>query len=72
MKNKLFIIAGALVVTGAAAAAALYYAYPVRVSLLAGLTRNYFLSWSAPPGTAKKLVFLREGSGALITVVGLS
>jgi hypothetical protein len=31
MKNKLFIIAGALGVIGAAAAGALYYAYPVRV-----------------------------------------
>src|SRR5277367_2365485 len=51
MKKKLFIIAAALVVIGAATAGALYYAYPVRVSLFAGLTRNYFLSWSAPPGT---------------------
>jgi alcohol dehydrogenase (cytochrome c) len=51
MRHKLFVIAGALVVTGATAAGALYYAYPVRVSLLVGLTRNYFLSWSAPPGT---------------------
>jgi hypothetical protein len=25
---------------------------PVRVSILAGLTRNYILSWSAPRGTA--------------------
>ena len=51
MKKKLFIIVGALVVIGAAAAGALYYAYPVQVSIFGGLTRNYILSWSAPPGT---------------------
>jgi alcohol dehydrogenase (cytochrome c) len=51
MKNKLLIIAGALVVIGAAAAGAVYYAYPVQVSTYAGLTRNYFISWSAPAGT---------------------
>ena len=51
MNKKLPIIACALVVIGAAAAGALYYAYPVQVSTFAGLTRNYFLSWSAPPGT---------------------
>jgi alcohol dehydrogenase (cytochrome c) len=65
MKNKLFIIAGALVVTGAAAAAALYYAYPIRVSIFVGLTRNYFLSWSAPPGTATtELNAAYKGAGA--------
>ena len=32
---------------------ALYYFYPVRVSVIAGLTRNYVLSWSAPPGTVE-------------------
>jgi hypothetical protein len=52
MKRKLLIIAGALVAIGAAAAGALYWAFPVRVSILAGLTRNYILSWSAPRGTA--------------------
>jgi alcohol dehydrogenase (cytochrome c) len=51
VKHKFLIIAAALVVTGAAAAGALYYAYPVQVSTLGGLTRNYFISWSAPPGT---------------------
>jgi hypothetical protein len=50
MKHKLLIIAGALGVTGAAVAGALYLAYPVQVSTLGGLTRNYFVSWSAPPG----------------------
>jgi alcohol dehydrogenase (cytochrome c) len=51
MKKKVLTIAGALAVLGAAAAGALYYFFPVRVSIFAGLTRNYFLSWSAPRGT---------------------
>jgi alcohol dehydrogenase (cytochrome c) len=54
MKRKLTIIAGALValgVAGAAAGGALYYVYPVQVSILGGLTRNYLLSWFAPRGT---------------------
>jgi alcohol dehydrogenase (cytochrome c) len=51
MKKKLLIIAGALIVIGAVAAGGLYYAYPVQVSTFAGLTRNYFISWIAPPGT---------------------
>jgi alcohol dehydrogenase (cytochrome c) len=52
MKKKLFLIAVALVVIGAATGGALYYAYAVQVSLLAAMTRNYILSWSAPRGTA--------------------
>jgi alcohol dehydrogenase (cytochrome c) len=51
MKRKLLIIAGALVVIGAAAAGAVYYAYPVQVSTIAGLTRNYIVTLLAPPGT---------------------
>ena len=51
IKYKLLIIAGALGVTGAAIGGGLYLAYPVQVSTLAGLTRNYLISWSAPPGT---------------------
>ena len=51
MRHKLFIIAGALVVAGAAVGGGLYYVYPVQVSTIAGMTRNYFISWSAPPGT---------------------
>ncbi len=51
MRYKLLIIAGVLIVIGAAAAGALYYAYPVQMSTYAGMTRNYFISWSAPPGT---------------------
>jgi hypothetical protein len=52
MKKQLFAVAGALIVVGAAAAGALYWAFPVRVSIWAGLTRNYLMSWSAPRGTA--------------------
>ncbi len=53
MKRSLLI--GALAVlsifaAGAAAARILYRAYPVQVSVFAGLTRNYIRSWGAPPG----------------------
>ena len=51
MLKKVLILVGALVVAGGATGGALYYFYPVRVSVFAGLTRNFFLSWSAPPGT---------------------
>lgn len=51
MKHKIFMICGALVVAGAAVGGGLYYVYPVQVSTIAGMTRNYFISWSAPPGT---------------------
>ncbi|MGI8569666.1 MAG: pyrroloquinoline quinone-dependent dehydrogenase [Methylocella sp.] len=50
MKNKLFIIAGALVVTGAAAAGTLY-AYWDQAVPAVGMVINYFRSWSAPSGT---------------------
>ncbi|MFY9959183.1 pyrroloquinoline quinone-dependent dehydrogenase [Bradyrhizobium sp.] len=51
MKHKLLIIAGAVVVVGAAVAGALYLAFPVQVSTIGGLSRNYLISLSAPPGT---------------------
>jgi alcohol dehydrogenase (cytochrome c) len=51
MKKKLLLVVAALVVVGAAIAGALYLAYPVQVSTLGGLSRNYLISWSAPPGT---------------------
>ena len=50
MIKKLLMIAAALGVIGAAAGGALYYFYPVKVSIVAGLTRNYVVS-STPPGT---------------------
>ena len=51
MKYKLLIIVIALGVIGAAARGGLYLAYPVQVSTIAGLTRNYLIYWPAPPGT---------------------
>jgi alcohol dehydrogenase (cytochrome c) len=51
MKYKLLIIAAVLGVTGAVVAGGLYFAYPVQVTTLAGMTRNYLISWSAHPGT---------------------
>ncbi len=51
MIKKLLIIAVALGVIGAAAGGALYYVYPVQMSTIAGLTRNYVLSLGAPAGT---------------------
>jgi hypothetical protein len=41
MKAKLLTIVGALIVIGAVTGGALYYAFPVQVSTLAGLTRSY-------------------------------
>jgi alcohol dehydrogenase (cytochrome c) len=52
VKYKLLIIAVALGATGAAVAGGLYLAYPVQISTLGGMTRNYLISLSAPPGTA--------------------
>jgi alcohol dehydrogenase (cytochrome c) len=51
MIKKLLIIVGVLGVIGAATGGALYYFYPVQVSIFAGLTRNYLLTWFAPQGT---------------------
>src|SRR5277367_4774111 len=52
MNLKLLLIVGALVVVGAAAGWALYSAFPVQMSQVAGMTRNYFLTLDAPPGAA--------------------
>src|SRR6185295_12502811 len=49
-KRKFFIIIGALIVIGAATGAVLYYAYPVQMDTIGGLTRNYIVS-STQPGT---------------------
>src|SRR4030095_3991156 len=41
-----------LALIGAALGGVLYWAYPVQMSTIGGLTRNYVLSLNAPPGTA--------------------
>src|SRR5690349_13732266 len=51
VKKKLFTIVGVVVVIGAAIGGALYFAFPVQMSTIGGLTRNYVLSLSAPAGT---------------------
>jgi hypothetical protein len=50
MRNKLLIIAGVLVLIGAAATGTLY-AYWDQAVPLAGMAINYARSWSAPSGT---------------------
>ena len=50
-KRRFFIIIGALIVIGAATGAVLYYAYPVQMDTIGGLTRNYILTLFAPPST---------------------
>jgi PQQ-dependent dehydrogenase (methanol/ethanol family) len=49
--KKLFIIVGALVVIGAVIGGGLYLAFPVQMSTIGGLTRNYVLSLGDPAGT---------------------
>jgi alcohol dehydrogenase (cytochrome c) len=67
MKKKLLTIVGVLVVIAAGVGGALYYAYPVQVSLFAGLTRNYILSLFAPPGTTTtELNAAYKGFGTLV------
>src|SRR5271170_601480 len=67
MRYKLLIIVGVLIVIGATAGGALYYAYPVQVSTYAGLTRNYLISWSAPPGTTTtELNAAHTGAAAVV------
>jgi hypothetical protein len=48
MKAKLLTIVGALIVIGAVTGGALYYAFPVQVSTLAGLTRSYLSYFPGP------------------------
>ena len=50
MRNKL-VVAGALIVIAGGIAGALYYFFPVQMSTVGGLTRNYLLSLGAPAGT---------------------
>ena len=45
--------AAALVIAGAAVGRTLYKVYPIQTELVVALTRNYVLSWGAPPGATK-------------------
>jgi alcohol dehydrogenase (cytochrome c) len=47
----LLIIAGMVLLGSAVAAGCLYLAYPVQVSTLGGMGRNFLVTLSAPPGT---------------------
>ena len=49
--RKVPIVVGALIVTGAAARGAVADDMTVEASIMAALTRNYFLTLSAPAGT---------------------
>ena len=65
VKNKLLMIVGVLVVTGAAAAGTLYVYWDQAVPL-AGMAINYFRSWSAPSGTtATELAAASKDAGAV-------
>jgi len=50
MMRKLLVIAGILGIVGVAVVGALYATYPVQFVIFGALIRNYFLTWSAPPG----------------------
>jgi alcohol dehydrogenase (cytochrome c) len=53
-------------VIGAAVAGGLYLAYPVQISTLGGMTRNYLISLFAPPGTTTtELNLAYKGAGAV-------
>jgi alcohol dehydrogenase (cytochrome c) len=51
MKKKILIIIGVLIVIGAAAGRGLYVAFPVQLSTIAGLSRDFLLTLNSPPGT---------------------
>ena len=49
--KKVLLIICALAVVGAIAGGGLYLAFPVQMTQIGGLTRNYLLTLSAPPGS---------------------
>ena len=51
MKKKLLIIASALVVAGGVIGGLLYLTFPVQVSTIGGLSRNFLITLNAPAGT---------------------
>ena len=52
VRAKLLSLIGALVVIGAVIAGGLYYAFPVQISIMGALSRNYLITFFAPGGTA--------------------
>jgi outer membrane protein assembly factor BamB len=52
LKTKLLTLIGALVVIGVVIGGGLYYAFPVQISIMGALSRNFLITWSAPSGTA--------------------
>ena len=54
MLKKILVVAGVIIVIRRRRRGGAVLLYPVQVSIFAGLTRNYFLSWSAPPGTTRR------------------
>jgi PQQ-dependent dehydrogenase (methanol/ethanol family) len=51
MRKKLLITAGGLVVAGAVIGGGLYLAFPVQMSTMGGLSRNYLITLNSPAGT---------------------
>jgi alcohol dehydrogenase (cytochrome c) len=51
--KRVVIVIGVLAVIGALIGGGLYLAFPVQMSTVGGLTRNYVLSLGAPAGTTK-------------------
>ena len=50
-KKRILVIIGAIAAVGVVIAGVLYLAYPVQVTTVGGLARNYFLTLSTTPGT---------------------
>jgi glucose dehydrogenase len=66
MRYKIIIIVGALIAIGAAAAGALYHAFPVQMATYARMTRNYLISLAASAGTVTtELNAGYKGTGAV-------
>ena len=51
MKRKYLVVAGAVIVLGAAAAWALYFAFPVQMTTYGGIGLNFLKTLSTPAGT---------------------
>jgi alcohol dehydrogenase (cytochrome c) len=75
MKGKLLIIVGALVVIAAGTAGALYYAYPVQVSIFGALATTGQKLWSQELGGAiggGVITYTAEGSQKVAVTIGFT